>query len=206
MTITPLHLLTGDTVSHQIIPGGSIMAIRRALVIHFTAGASGQSSIDFWRTPAAKGASAHIVIERDGRIIQCRPFNRTCGHAGASKWKDPKTGKLYTSLNNCSIGIELANAGNDDDALKWAQRQPGCTTIKARHRNGGPQVEWEVFPSAQLAACLMLSQLLVAHYHLDDVTGHDCIAPARKDDPGPAFPMASIRLACGFTGLPAVHW
>lgn len=205
MTVTESHLLAGKNISRQLITGGNVMAVRRTLVIHFTAGASGQSSIDFWNTPAAKGASAHLVIERDGTIIQCRPFNRTCGHAGKSQWKDPKTGRLYTGLNSCSIGIELANAGNDDDALKWARRQPGFFAVTARHRNGGPAIEWEGYPPAQLAACLIVSQTLVAHYHLDDVTGHDCIAPDRKDDPGPAFPMEQLRAACGFTGLPAVH-
>lgn len=197
------HFLTGE--ERDILPGGSAMGTRRALVIHFTAGATGRSSIAFWRTKAAKGASAHIVIERDGEIIQCRPFNRTCGHAGVSRWKDPNTGALFTGLNSCTIGIELANAGNDDDALKWARKQHSFASIFARHRNGGSVVEWEAFNPNQLAACTEVAKALVARYNLDDVTGHDCIAPERKDDPGPAFPMQTLREACGFSGLPVVH-
>ncbi len=203
MKITADHWLEGVTRQHM--PGGNTMAIRRALVIHFTAGATGQSSIDFWRTPAAKGASAHVVIERDGTIIQCRPFNRTCGHAGVSKWRDPKTATLYQGLNSCSIGIELANAGSDNGALSWARKQPGFQSIRAKHRNGGPECEWECYPRPQIAALTEVSEALVAHYRLDDVTGHDCIAPARKDDPGPAFDMLRFRQALGFPGLPTVH-
>lgn len=203
MTVTPDHWLEG--VERQPLSGGSEMAIRRVLVIHFTAGATGQSSIDFWNTPAAHGACAHLVIERSGNIIQCRPFNRTCGHAGVSQWKDPKTGALYSGINSCGIGIELANAGNDKDALKWARKQPGFSAITAKHRNGGPMVEWEEFPAAQISACETVSRALVERYHLDDITGHDCIAPARKDDPGPAFPMQQLREHCGFSGLPEVH-
>lgn len=203
MKITADHWLEGVTRQH--IPGGNTMAIRRALVIHFTAGATGQSSIDFWRTPAAKGASAHVVIERDGTVIQCRPFNRTCGHAGVSKWRDPKTGTLYQGLNSCSIGIELANAGSDNGALSWARKQPGFKSLRAKHRNGGPEMEWECYPASQIAALTEVSEALVAHYRLDDVTGHDCIAPARKDDPGPAFDMLRFRQALGFPGLPTVH-
>lgn len=203
MQITPSHWLQG--ARRQIIPGGTAMPIRRALVIHFTAGATGQSSIDFWRTPKAEGACAHVVIERDGSIIQCRPFNLTCGHAGKSKWRDPKTGTLYQGLNACSIGIELANAGNDPDALKWARKQPGFASVRATHRNGGTNAEWECYPGLQLAALTKVAESLVKQYKLDDITGHDCIAPARKDDPGPAFDMLRFREALGFSGLPAVH-
>jgi N-acetylmuramoyl-L-alanine amidase len=195
-----------EGVERRALPGGLPMTIRRCLVIHFTSGASGVSSIeDYWKTPAAKGACAHLVIERDGTIIQCRPFDRTCGHAGVSRWRDPRTGTLYVGANAYAIGIELANAGSSDGALSWARKQPGFRSIHARHSNGGPVQEWEAYPAAQLAACTAVAKVLVARYQLDDITGHDCIAPERKDDPGPAFPMADLRAACGFAGLPAVH-
>lgn len=191
-----------DSATRLPVPGGVAMNNRRFLVIHFTAGASGKSSVDFWKTPAANGASAHLVIERNGSVIQCRPFNKTCGHAGKSQWRDPNSGKLHIGLNSNSIGIEIANAGNDDSALSWARRQPGFQSITARHKNGGPSVEWEQFPLAQLIACEQVSKLIVARYHLDDLVGHDDIAPERKTDPGPAFPMLALREACGFHGMP----
>ena len=51
-----------------------------------------------------------------------------------------------------------------------------------------------------------LAKALCDRYHLDDITGHDCIAPERKIDPGPAFPMADLRAFCGFgKTLPKVH-
>jgi N-acetylmuramoyl-L-alanine amidase len=192
MTITPDHWLA-DAVRLPI-PGGSTMPTRRFLVIHFTAGASAASSIQFWRTPAAKGASAHVVIDRDGRIFQCRPFNRTAGHAGASSWKCPKSGETFTGLNACSIGIELANGGD-----AFPRRFSSLEPLKARHKNGGPEKEWETYPAAQLAACEKVALALVQRYRLDDLIGHEDIAPKRKVDPGPAFPMKQLRGACGFT-------
>jgi N-acetylmuramoyl-L-alanine amidase len=188
------HILT--EAIQQRIAGGSSMPVRRFLVIHFTSGATAQSSIDFWKSPSAHGASAHIVIDRDGTIYQCRPFNVTAGHAGKSKWKE------FSSLNNCSIGIELANAGDsaNADGTAFDSRKFRCPAgvAVAKHKNGGPATAWERYPEAQLSAALELSKLLVATYNLDDVLGHEDIAPDRKNDPGPLFPMASFRKACGF--------
>lgn len=189
MNISTDHWLEGAL--RRPIAGGNSMPVRRFLVIHFTSGASAESSIEFWRTPDAKGASAHIVIDRDGKVFQTRPFNLTCGHAGKSSWKG------HTGLNSCSIGIELANAG-DSEAL--AKRWSKLPLVEARHKNGGPVQKWEAYPVAQLAACEAVSKALVARYKLDDVVGHEDIAPARKNDPGPAFPMPVLRVACG---LPA---
>jgi N-acetylmuramoyl-L-alanine amidase len=200
MDITPDHFLEG--VPRDILPGDRPMDIRRALVIHFTGGATGSSSIDAMRE---RGLSAHLMVERDGSVTQCRPFNEVALHAGVSRWVDPNTGTRYDGLNAFSIGIEIANAGNDLDALRWARKQPGFASIRATHRNGDKEFEWEEYPEAQLTAVFEISKLLVANYNLDDVTGHDCIAPERKEDPGPAFPMEDLRVACGFTGLPAVH-
>jgi N-acetylmuramoyl-L-alanine amidase len=200
MKVNPDHWL--DEVTRLPISGGAAMKIRRFLIIHFTDGATARSSVAWWRNPKAKGANAHIVIDRDGTIYQCRPFSRTCGHAGQSKWRDPKTGKLYNGLNACSIGIELANGGADEpgpDGFDWAKKQPGFQVIKAAHKHGGPVREWENYPAAQIAACEAVSKALVARYNLDDLIGHEDIARGRKNDPGPAFPMMQLRAACGFT-------
>ena len=194
MDITPAHLLAQAT--QRIIPGGADLPIRRFLVIHFTAGASAQSSIDYWNQ-LANGVCAHIVIDRDGTIYQCRPFNRTAGHAGPSRWRDPNTGKLYTNINKCAIGIELANGG-DSYPTKFSKLLP----THARHKNGGPAKDWETYPAIQLENCFRLAAALVARYKLDDILGHDDCAPDRKNDPGPAFPMLDLRQYCGFSGLP----
>lgn len=201
MKISPDHYL--DVAVRRGIPGGNPMPTRRFLVIHFTGGWSGASAVDFWKTHAAKGANAHIVIDRDGSVIQCRAFNWTAGHAGVSKWKDPKTGIWYKGLNSCSIGIELANCGDLTRATypatmpsEWAG-QP-IPRLNARHKNGGPIKEWEKYDHRQLDTLQDVSKLLVERYKLDDVVGHDDIAPDRKNDPGPAFPMNQFRAYLGF--------
>lgn len=202
------HWIEG--VSKELLKGGAEMRTRRLLVIHFTSGMSAQSSIDFWKSPQAQGACAHIIIDRDGKVIQCRPCNRTAGHAGISRWRDPKTSVVYLGVNNFGIGIELANAGDSVEGSvehpKLFGKYPAESgAILARHKNGGKETLWEKFAAPQLASCFELAKALVERYNLDDVCGHEDIAPERKNDPGPAFPMEKLREACGFLGLPRVN-
>lgn len=197
-----------EAVQMPLSSGGKAMSVRRAVVIHYTEGVTARSSVDWWKQPQNTkiDLGAHLIIDRDGTVIQCRPFDRTISHAGVSRWRDPKSGVLYTYCNAFTIGIELANAGNAPRVIAAASKVAGYAgTIRAKHRNGGKECEWEKYPDAQFNACVDIVKQLVARYKLDDITGHDCIAPERKTDPGPAFPMECFRELCGFKGLPAVH-
>ena len=73
------------------------------LLVHYTAGTTAEGAVSWFQNKAAQ-ASAHIIIDRNGSIIQMVPFNRRAWHAGKSKW-----GNLE-GLNQYAIGIELVNA------------------------------------------------------------------------------------------------
>lgn len=206
------HWIVGAERVPLVTPG----ELREALCVveHFTGGADGDGHApgshakDYYSAADAmrdRGVSAHIVIDRDGRFLQCVPFNCRAYHAGISRWRIPATGALKIGTNDFSIGIEHANAGSDPGALAWARKQPGFESMRARHANGGAELEWECFYPAQMATSTAITRALVSRYALRDVTTHDSIAPERKDDTGPAFPIEALRLACGFRGLPAVH-
>ncbi len=186
------------------IPEGLSMPVRRVLVMHFTAGWSLDSTLEWWRRPESKGACAHIIIDRDGRVVQCRAFNETAAHCGVSVWKDPRTGRVFRNLNACGIGIELCNVGAlPRQVYPAAMGKPlggrMIPYVERKHKHGGPARKWEWFPEVQLDAARLVAAALVQRYRLDDVVGHDDIAPGRKEDPGPAFPMDDFRAALGFT-------
>lgn len=200
MTIGNDHFLVG--VKKSLLAGGATLKDPVLLVIHFTAGMSAESSIDWWRNPGAKGASAHIIIDRDGTVIQCRALDKTCGHAGVSKWRG------RSGCNAFSVGIELANAGDsvDGNPPKAFHKYPLVAgAIEAKHKNGGPLTAWERYPQPQLDSCFAVAKAIVDRYKMSDVVGHEDVAPARKNDPGPAFPMLELRQHCGFSGLPVVN-
>lgn len=165
------------------------------LVMHYTAGSSADGSIAWLRNPQAQ-ASAHLVIGRDGAITQMAPFNRIAWHAGQSQW-DGRSG-----LNQCSIGIELDNAGRLErvgsrwvsTASKRAYVDDDVLIAKHPHdRPGASPSGWHEYTEAQIDAALAVGLLLMQRYGLKEVLGHEDIAPGRKSDPGPAFPMASFR-------------
>ena len=109
-----------------------------------------------------------------------------------SRWGDIR------GLNGHSIGIELDNAGALTGAAgawkTWFGRAcPDDDCVVAAHRNGGATCGWHAYPEAQVSAALAVSEAIFAAYRLDDILGHDDIAPGRKTDPGPAFPMDHFR-------------
>jgi len=59
--------------------------------------------------------SAHVLIRRDGSVIQFVPFEKRAWHAGASSFEGRER------CNDFSIGIELE--GTDDTAYEAAQYQ-----------------------------------------------------------------------------------
>lgn len=162
------------------------------LVIHYTAGRSAEASINWLLNPVAK-ASAHLVIGRDGSVTQLVSFGDLAFHAGRSLWNG------RAQLNQWSLGIELDNPGRlQRTGQVWrtwfGAKVDDDDVIVARHKHGGPEHGWHVYPDAQLQALTEVATALFAGYpSLREVVGHEDIAPGRKLDPGPAFPMASIR-------------
>lgn len=163
------------------------------LVIHYTAGRSASSSVN-WLTNRDAQASAHLVIGRDGSVTQLVAFNRKAWHAGVSRWAG------RDNVNSFSIGIELDNPGkltrNADGWMSaWGDPVAPGQVVEAVHKNGGSLTGWHTYSGEQLEMLRDVATCLVRKYNLRDIIGHDDIAPSRKSDPGPAFPMDSIRSA-----------
>jgi N-acetylmuramoyl-L-alanine amidase len=161
------------------------------IIIHFTAGRSPESSIQWFQNPTAK-ASAHLIIARDGTITQLIDFNRKAWHAGISSWGN-KSG-----FNNFSIGIELDNPGRlhkvGDKYLSWFKKEyPKDDVVEDTHKHESKPSYWYEYSQPQIEACLEVCKLLTKAYKIEDILGHDDISPYRKDDTGPLFPMENFR-------------
>ncbi|MBT8083924.1 MAG: 1,6-anhydro-N-acetylmuramyl-L-alanine amidase AmpD [Woeseia sp.] len=98
--------------------------------------------------------SAHLLLRRDGELVQFVPFARRAWHAGESSFAG------RSACNDFSIGIELE--GEDQRPYSDAQY-------------------------AELPGIVSALQQSYPRLNARRIAGHCDIAPARKEDPGPAF-------------------
>lgn len=170
------HKILG--VPQKPLKNFALAAKPRYIVIHYTEGGSVAESHQYLNS---KGYSYHVMVARDGALIQCVAFNRAARHAGKSNWKG------RSGVSGFSLGVCAANYG-----LRAAEMGV-ANPLVARHKAEGVTRKWERYPDAQVEAIRRVCELLVRTYpSIVDIVGHDDVAAGRKVDPGPAFPMADL--------------
>ncbi|MGV8839104.1 MAG: N-acetylmuramoyl-L-alanine amidase [Bauldia sp.] len=181
-----------DPVDFVATPNMGGTVTPRFLIMHYTAGTTAAGAIS-WLSDERASASAHLVIDRDGSVTQMVPFSRIAWHAGRSTWVG------LTGLNAYSIGIELVNAGklSQNGAGQWVNWAgnviPPAEVAVMTHKNETSPAGWHLFTQRQIDVAVEIGVVLRGRYAFEDVIGHDDVAPGRKVDPGPAFPMVSFE-------------
>lgn len=183
------HKLVGVPFAKTDNMGGDLKP--EFLVIHYTVITSAAATVRAFQS-TARQASAHLVLDLDGSFTQMVPFNRQAWHAGTSTWEG------RDRCNHFTLGIEVVNPGPltkrstaffDVNNRAWTG-----PVVEAKHKNGRASwSHWAAYAEAQIEALENVGAALVSAYGLRDVVGHDDIAPLRKTDPGPAFPMEGLR-------------
>lgn len=186
--------LTGEFAAFKStnkISGPFIEGLPDTIVIHYTAGGNLEGAVRTFQDETVR-ASAHILIDKDGSVVQMAPFTHITWHAGDSAWLD------RTALNNYSIGIEIVNAGrlekNGAGYRSWFGRTYSeDEVVEAVHRNETEPTFWERYTEEQIEAAFTLCKALTDKYSIRHILGHEEISPVRKSDPGPAFPLDKLR-------------
>ncbi|MBM3270216.1 MAG: N-acetylmuramoyl-L-alanine amidase [Candidatus Sericytochromatia bacterium] len=126
---------------------------------HTSSRADARRIAQYFQNPAAK-VSSHYIVDRTGYIVRCVPDDKRSWHAGKSTFH----GK--PNVNGFSIGIEIANVGDNQDP----------------------------YPNAQVEAIIHLTAWLCRTYDvpLERITRHrDVAIPAgRKNDTSDNYPLA----------------
>ncbi len=173
-----------------------------AIIIHYTAMHTVQGAINALSKykEGGRNASAHLVIGKKGEIFQLAPFNYKTWHAGTSSYKG------RTSYNNFSLGIEIDNLGwleSFEDGKFYSRPElhrlykveiPPKDVIKKSHRNPNYHFQyWQKYTKEQIEVVKEICDILAEEYPIKEILGHDEIAPNRKSDPGPDFPIEWLR-------------
>ena len=127
------------------------------IIFHYT-GMKSESDAINRLTEIQSEVSCHYLIKNNGEIVKLVPDLYIAWHAGKSSWKN------YKSLNQNSIGIEIANPGHEYGYKKFTKKQ--------------------------ISSLLKLSKFLIKKYKISskNILGHSDIAVLRKKDPGEKFP------------------
>ena len=163
------------------------------LVMHYTATHDAASAIKIL-CDRTKEVSAHLVIDRSGKVFQLVPFDRVAWHVGVSEWKGIKN----RNLNQCSIGIELVNSGKlskkDDGYYSWDEKKVNDEEVFIKKEDNGEFSFWQNFSTPQIAKLKEIVACLRSNYKVSEILTHEQIAPGRKIDPGPAFPIEEFKI------------
>lgn len=151
----------GDPVKFADSPNKGKTIDPSYIILHYTGSSGFDSPLSWLCTPSAK-VSAHLLVGKDGKVVQLVLFNRVAWHAGSSSWNG------LSGMNNYSIGIEMVNTGK------------------------------EPFTDIQVQTVLEICKAITETYNIEDVIGHQDVAPGRKYDPGKYWDMKSFKAKLGF--------
>jgi len=154
------------------------------LILHYTGMQTGEIAIQRLRDPDPRAgvyafawenpedldaklgrASAHYVLEEDGRVVDMVDEAKRAWHAGAGLWRGE------ADLNSRSIGIEIVNGGHDFGLPDYPEAQ--------------------IAALIELVRDIAKRNALKPH----QIIGHSDVAPARKADPGEKFPWRRLAEA-----------
>lgn len=151
------------------------------IVLHYSASGGIDSVIQTFKSPN-KQVSSHYVVGLDGRVVQMVKETDMAFHAGISYYGSKE------GTNNRSIGIEVVNwgmlsMGHDRKLRRWTGQEHTGPFYYIRDHY------WDHFPIKQVAALSALCKDIIKRYPNITIVSHSDVAPGRKEDIGPAFPM-----------------
>lgn len=168
------QLVQPDRTAKGSFPGGRPAGI----VIHYTAD---PNTIRVIKHLHENKLGYHLLIRRDGKIIQMCFLNRYCYHAGKAEWNGLKCNKNFMSVAIASWG----KLGSDRRA--WNGTVVSSNHIAYRPDLQGKPQYWHAATSAQQKALGQIIEWSISNgIRPRNICGHDeCALPlGRKVDPG----------------------
>ena len=191
------HFLEGENIERTKTPNvGGLFPTGQpdTILLHYTSGPSLDVAVQYFITPRYN-VSTHLVIGKNGEIVQLVPFNKIAFHAGKSTHLDRK------NLDDYAIGIEMDNAGllqnNETEIKTWFGKEiKEEERVKVVDENNNINF-WHKYTPQQLKVVEQICHLLKKKYNIKFLLGHNEVSLANMNDPGPAFPLKELREKLG---------
>ena len=167
--VTPLAMGVG-----KIVP--------RGVVVHYLADRNTDRAIG-----ALKGAGLgyHLIIERDGTVVQTSYMTLAVNHAGEAAWQKASPNRHFLAVALASWGVLTPKDGK---LLAWNGSQVGPHEAAQRPGNvNGTPYWWDIATNPQEKALKkFLTWVIERGIDPKMICGHDeCALPkGRKPDPG----------------------
>lgn len=165
------------------------------VTIHYSADRDAERTV---RSLAERGLGYHVLIDRDGAVLQLAPFNVRLSHAGSALWRGLSPNRTHVSVCLISWGFldktRTAWNGYVVAAGQVAERPVGRFWDAAT-------------PPQEAALWKLLGWLCQAGIGADTICGHDeCAVPAgRKVDPGGVLSITMGEIRARFRAAAPPH-
>lgn len=136
--------------------------------------------------------TSHVLINRDGLIIQSIPFNEQVGKPLQGSWEG------MGDLTSRSVVIALQNSGRlsktaDIYSSSCGRSFDATEVFTGIHQNEESLSYWQKFSESQIQVAEKIIRCLASTYQVKYILGNEEVCPGLKTDPGPAFPLEILR-------------
>lgn len=156
--------------------------VPRGVVVHYLADRNSERAIASLKS---QGLGYHVIIERDGSVVQTTYLNLAVNHAGEASWQKASPNRHFLAVAVSSWGVLTPKDGK---LIAWNGSQVGGHEAAERRGNvHDSSYWWDVATNPQETALRKFLNWAVER-GIDPkmICGHDeCALPkGRKPDPG----------------------
>jgi N-acetyl-anhydromuramyl-L-alanine amidase AmpD len=136
----------------------------------------------------------HLLIDREGKVIQTCPFNKCVDHAGKAVWNNLSPNRHHIAICIMSWGKLVQGT---DKYYSWTGEEIPFDDVAMRPNFLGKTSAWDKATKKQEATIDDLIRWLVVYgIKPENICGHDesCLPQGRKQDPGGVLSLSTLAI------------
>jgi len=158
------------------------------ITVHYSAGVRLSSIM---KALSDRSLGYHLVIERDGSVVQLSRLNRTVAHAGKSSWNGHSPNQNHLAV--CLISWGWVTSTENEDFKSWAGTLIRSDRVRKAKDITGSMKWWHSASREQFQKLKDVCHWAIENgIDVSNICGHDeaAIPKGRKLDPGGVLPCS----------------